>query len=86
MRRQDDSRSHKVWLSEECEKPGFLIIYYLKFHSELNIMEYIWDYIECKFRKDRNYSYNSTVERLKELLMEAFLLSCFGKQPEAAIA
>ena len=79
LRRQDDFRSQKEWLAEECEKADFQIIYYPKYHCELNYIESIWAYIKCKLRRSCTFNYNSMVERLKSLLDGDIPLELFQK-------
>ena len=56
---EPDFKSQKSWLSETAEKyPGCRLIFYPKFHSELNFIEMVWAWAKAHHRSTCTYKYN----------------------------
>ena len=52
-------KSQKSWLSETVEKyPGCQLIFYPKFHCELNFIEMVWAWAKAHHRSTCTYKYN----------------------------
>ena len=58
MRRQPDFMQQKEWLDETVTECGFNIIFYPKFHCELNFIEYVWGWVKSHHRRTCTYNYN----------------------------
>ena len=65
---QPDFSEQKEWLRETVEEAGFNIIFYPKFHCELNFIEMIWGWLKQKCRDRCSYNYNDLKELLPTLL------------------
>ena len=56
---EPDFKSQKSWLSETVEKyPGCRLIFYPKFHCELNFIEMVWAWAKAHHRSTCTYKYN----------------------------
>ena len=54
-----DFKSQKSWLSETVKKyPGCQLIFYPKFHCELNLIEMVWARAKAHHRSTCTYKYN----------------------------
>lgn len=58
MRRQPDFMEQKEWLEETVTSHGFHILFYPKYHCELNFIEYIWGWVKSYHRRNCTYNYN----------------------------
>jgi hypothetical protein len=57
LSQEPDFLSQREWLREVVENKGHSIIFYPKYHFELNYIEMIWAYIKSYLRKNCTYSY-----------------------------
>jgi hypothetical protein len=48
---QPDFLAQKEWLTEVVESKGGIIIFYPKYHCELNFIETLWSYVKTNLRK-----------------------------------
>ena len=56
---EPDFKSQKSWLSETVEKyPGCQLIFYPKFHCELNFIGMVWAWAKAHHRSTCTYKYN----------------------------
>jgi hypothetical protein len=60
----------KIWLQEIAEKYGHSIIFFPKFHCELNFIEMIWAYIKDLLRRDCSFSYKDLQVKVPEALFD----------------
>ena len=49
--------AQKEWLEEIVEGHGFKIIFYPKYHCELNYIELVWGWTKCHHRRTCTYNY-----------------------------
>jgi hypothetical protein len=61
---EPDFLEQKEWLTEVVQEAGCSIIFYPKYHCELNFIENIWSYLKQTLRKDCSYSYADLKEKL----------------------
>ena len=60
----------KIWLQEIAEKYGHLIIFFPKFHCELNFIEMIWAHIKDALRRNCSFSYKDLQRKVPEALFD----------------
>ena len=56
------------WLREVVEDAGLEVIYYPKYHCELNYIELIWSFMKGKLRRDCTFNFSDLKTKIKELL------------------
>jgi hypothetical protein len=65
---QPDFKSQRPWLKEVVEDDiGATIIYYPKFHCELNYIEMVWAYIKAYLRRNCTYTFKDLKLKLESL-------------------
>ena len=64
----DDFKVDKCWLEETVESLGHRLLFFPKFHCELNFIEMIWGYVKAKLRRMCTFSFSDLKKRLPELL------------------
>ena len=65
---EKDFLEQKEWLSETVEAAGCEIIYYPKYHCELNYIEMIWGYLKRKLRENCTYNFKELQALLPQQL------------------
>lgn len=65
---QNDFQNQKEWLTEVVEGLGFFIIFYPKFHCELNFIEMIWAMLKAQLRKNCSYNFSTLKQSLPGIL------------------
>ena len=76
---EPDFMSQKSWLSETAEKyPGCQLIFYPKFHCELNFIEMVWAWAKAHHRSTCTYKYNDLKTGLPGTFDELMPIS-FGR-------
>jgi hypothetical protein len=61
---QPDFKSQRPWLKEVVEDDiGATIIYYPKFHCELNYIEMVWAYIKAYLRRNCTYTFKDLKQK-----------------------
>ena len=68
LSQQPDFLAQREWLREWIEDRGHSLIWYPKYHCELNFLEMIWAYIKAKLRKLCNYNFAEFEEILPQVL------------------
>ncbi len=61
---EPDFLEQREWIREVIESRGHYVIYYPKYHCELNFIERIWGYIKARIRKECDYTFAGLKERL----------------------
>jgi len=61
LSQETDFLEQLEWLESEVVKLGFKIIFYPKYHCELNFIEKIWGFLKCYHRRICNYSYQDLI-------------------------
>jgi len=56
---QADFKDQKCCLQEEIEEAGHQVLFYPKFHCEINFIEYVWGAAKCYTRNNCRYSIKS---------------------------
>ena len=64
----DDFKVDKCWLEETVESLGHRLLFFPKFHCELNFIEMLWGYVKAKLRRMCTFSFSDLKKRLPELL------------------
>jgi hypothetical protein len=64
LSKQPDFQEQTEWLTEEVRAAGFTIIFYPKYHCELNYIEQIWGYLKSYHRRNCTYNYKELEEGL----------------------
>ena len=61
---EQDFLEQEEWLTEVVKKAGFEIIFYPKYHCELNYIEMVWGWTKSFHRRTCTYNYKDLKERL----------------------
>ena len=75
LSQEPDFLEQKEWLSEVVEQAGFEIIFFPKYHCELNFIEMIWGWIKSHHRRTCSYNYNDLKNRLPDTVENLIPLS-----------
>jgi hypothetical protein len=75
LSQEADFKEQKEWLSEVVEASGFQIIFFPKYHCELNFIEMIWAWIKSHHRRTCTYNYNDLKSSLPDTLESKLPLS-----------
>jgi hypothetical protein len=57
LSQEPDFKEQKPWLQEAVERHGFQILFYPKYHCELNWIEMIWGWVKSYHRRHCTYSF-----------------------------
>ena len=68
LSQQPDFLAQREWLREVIEDAGHEIIYYPKYHCELNYIEMVWCYLKRHLRDTCTYSFPDLKEKVPRLL------------------
>lgn len=60
---QPDFKSEVEWLEATVKKRGHNIIFFPKFHCELNPIEMVWAYVKAQLRKECKFKFDGLRER-----------------------
>jgi len=61
---EPDFAAQKEWLTEEVEKLGHSVIFYPKYHCELNFIENVWGWLKAYHRSNCTYNFRDLSEGL----------------------
>ena len=61
---EPDSAGQKEWLTEVVEKKNCRIIFYPKYHCELNFIEMVWGWLKSHHRRSCTYTFKHLEENL----------------------
>ena len=67
---EPDFKNQKEWLTEVVETGGCEIIYYPKYHCELNFIEMVWGWLKSYHRRSCTYSFKHLEETLPVTIEE----------------
>jgi DDE superfamily endonuclease len=76
---EPDFEEQEEWLTQVVHQAGFEIIFYPKYHCELNYIEIIWGWTKAYHRRTCSYNYKDLEERLPITMSETMLLSFVRK-------
>ncbi len=65
---QDDFKSQKAWLQEILQERNHKIIFFPKFHCELNYIERIWAFVKNYLRRHCTFSFSDLQAKVPEFL------------------
>jgi hypothetical protein len=68
LSQQPDFLAQREWLREIVEDEGFEIVFYPKYHCELNYIEMVWAYMKSHLRKNCTYNFNDLHTKLPDVL------------------
>ena len=68
LQAQPDFSLQREWLREVVEDVGFNIIYYPKYHCELNFIEMTWGWLKMKCRQRCTYKFDELKRLLPQLI------------------
>ena len=68
LSQEPDFLSQKEWLTEVVETRGHEIIFYPKFHCELNYIENIWAFVKSYLRRTCTYSFPDLQAKIPDVL------------------
>lgn len=78
---EPDFLAQEEWLTQVVHEAGFKIIFYPKYHCELNYIEMIWGWVKNYHRRTCTYNYKDLKDRLPKtfdnLLPLAFVRKVF---------
>jgi DDE superfamily endonuclease len=61
---EPDFIAQKEWLTEVVENSNCKIIFFPKYHCELNFIEMVWGWLKSYHRRSTTYNFNHLVENL----------------------
>lgn len=64
LRNEDDFKNQKEALAETVENSGHKIIFYPKFHCEMNYIEMYWCYVKSQLRKQCSFNFKDLQAKL----------------------
>lgn len=70
LSQQPDFMEQESWLIETAKKHNFSVIFYPKYHCELNFIEILWGYIKSYHRRNCTYNYKDLDTDLSTTLTE----------------
>ena len=65
---QPDFLAQRSWLREVVENAGHSIIFFPKFHCELNFIEMVWGYMKAQLRAECSNDFSDLMQRIKRFL------------------
>ena len=65
---ESDFKNQKEWLREVVETSGSEIIFYPKFHCELNFIEMLWSQLKSKLRSEPQKNVNQLKQTISQIL------------------
>ena len=68
-----DLMNEKIWQPKVVENAGHGLIFYPKFHFELNYIKMVWVYAKRDFRGKSSFSYPELQARLLQALKELLI-------------
>lgn len=79
LSQEADFQEQSEWLAETVREQGCEIIFYPKFHCELNYIEMIWGWIKAYHRKMCTYNYNDLKNSLPHTVQVLLPISTVRK-------
>jgi transposase len=76
---QPDFASQREWLKEVVENAGHTILYFPKFHCELNFIEMAWSYVKSYYRRQCTFEFNKLLESIDEILTQKLTVNYIRK-------
>lgn len=73
LKLQDDFQEQKLLVQEVIEAAGHLCIFLLKFHCELNYIEFFWGLVKKYFCDNCDYTFKTLKENMPKALASAKL-------------
>ena len=79
LSQQPDFLNQKEWLSEVVERNGHEIIFYPKYHCELNYIEMVWAYLKAKLRRECEDDFKLMLSRIPDILIDEIPIAFFRR-------
>jgi transposase len=76
---EEDFLAQEEWLTEVVHEAGFSIIFYPKYHCELNFIEMIWGWVKSHHRRHCTYNYKDLKDSLPNTFLQLLPLSFVKK-------
>lgn len=76
---EDDFQKQLGWLEETAASLNVLILFFPKFHCELNFIEMIWGYVKAHLRRICTFSFKDLEDQLPVMLRTGIPLNFFKK-------
>ena len=70
LSQEPDFMEQKEWLTKDVNAAGFNIIFFPKYHCELNFIEMIWGWVKGHHRRTCSYNYADLKKRLPETFLD----------------
>ena len=61
LSQEPDFQEQKEWLTEVVNAEGFDIVFFPKYHCELNYIEMIWGWVKSYHRRTCTYNYEKII-------------------------
>ena len=75
LSQEPDFMEQKEWLTEVVNAAGFNIIFFPKYHCELNFIEMIQGWVKGHYRRTCTYNYADLKKRLPEAFLDVIPLA-----------
>jgi hypothetical protein len=79
LSQEEDFLEQDEWLAEVVKRAGFNIIFYPKYHCELNFIEMVWGWTKSHHRRTCTYNYKDLKRDLPTTLLQTLPLACFRR-------
>ncbi len=76
---QPDFLSQKELLTEVVESYGCEILFYPKYHCELNYIEMVWAYLKAKLRRECQNDFQNMLKRIPQILLNEIDITFFKR-------
>lgn len=76
---EPDFAQQKEWLREVVELAGFTIVFYPKYHCELNFIEQVWGWLKERCRQSCSYRFKDLQPLVTDLMDNQLLLGFVRK-------
>ena len=84
LSQEPDFTGKKEWLTEVVNAAGFNIIFFPKYHCELNFIEMIWGWVKGHHRRTCTYNYADLKKRLPETFLDVIPLAFIRRAARCA--
>ena len=76
---QEDFMKQRIWLKEIVEDRGHRLIFFPKYHCELNFIEMVWGYIKRMLRSECTYDFQALLNKIDTILLDRIPISFIRK-------
>jgi transposase len=75
---QTDFKMEREWLAQILGHAECQILWFPKFHCELNPIELVWGFIKAYFRKNCSFSYKDLLQKIEPFMNTKYFAAYYG--------